>query len=81
MRVARERGESGATGGRCLQGGQVFREPVSSYLCRNWNRGRAAAERISDFALVFCRENEGGAGGKPGPAPRLETSHLEFTAP
>ena len=62
-------------------GYQVFREPVSDYLCRAWNRGRGAAERITDFALVFCWEGDA-SGGNPGSAVRPETMvHLEFPPP
>jgi len=62
-------------------GYQVFREPVSDYLCRAWNRGRRAEERITDFALVFCREGDESDAGR-GSAVRPETMvHLEFPGP
>jgi hypothetical protein len=61
-------------------GYQVFREPVCDYLCRAWNRGRAAEERISDFTLVFCLQGEDGA--RPGsPVQRAAMVHLEFAPP
>jgi len=59
-------------------GYQVFREPVSDYLCRAWNRGHAPEERITDFALVFCWEGDE-SDASPGSAVRRETMvHLEF---
>jgi hypothetical protein len=63
------------------EGIEVFRRPVAEYLCRDWNRGRAADRQVVDFVLVFCADRKHDDGFGIGPAAmRATLVHLDFAA-
>jgi hypothetical protein len=60
-------------------GFQVFRRPVSEFLCRDWNARHEMARQVVEFNLVYCNEVDGKsiAQGPHSLAPREAFVHLD----
>lgn len=45
-------------------GYQMFRRPVSEFLCKQWNRAHGPGEQIMHFNLFYCMREPGGGTGE-----------------
>lgn len=64
------------------QGFQVYRAPVATYLCRNWNGGHPAEKQVAEFEFIFCVADKEHAHGQPISSPRIyrrQLVRLDFT--
>ena len=62
-------------------GYQVFRAPVSEFLCRDWNARQSAEKQIGEFDLNFCTESQSAAIGLSSlpPIVRERLVHFDFS--
>lgn len=61
------------------QGFQIYRAPVATYLCRNWNAHNPSQKEVANFEFIFCTADK--QQGKPTsslPISRRRLVRLDF---